>query len=343
MYRVMDRVRRRADGELEYLGRIDFQVKLRGYRIELGEIEARLAEHPGVRAPVVLAREDAPGDRRLVAYYLADEPVAVDALKSHLADRLPGYMVPAAYVWMEAYPLTPNGKVDRRALPAPEGDAYAAREYEAPAGQTEQAVAAIWAEVLGAGRVGRGDGFFELGGHSLLAVRVVSRVRQALGVEALPGDLFERPVLADFARGLETAARAEATAITPVERSGPLALSFAQQRLWFLEQLGGMGSTYHIPMRLRIQGPLDRDALARALDRIVARHEALRTTFPAVDGEPVQRIAPAEESGLRLVEHDLRASAHAEGELRRLAADEASAAFDLARGPLLRGAPGGTA
>jgi amino acid adenylation domain-containing protein len=322
---------------LEYLGRIDFQVKVRGYRIELGEIEARLAEHPGVRAPVVLVREDAPGDRRLVAYYLADEPVAVDALKSHLASRLPGYMVPAAYVWMEAYPLTPNGKTDRRALPAPEGDAYAARQYEAPAGETEQAVAAIWGEVLGVERVGRGDDFFALGGHSLLAVRVVSRVRQALGVEAAPGDLFERPVLADFARGLESAARSEATAIVPVERSGPLALSFAQQRLWFLEQLGNLGSTYHIPMLLRLRGTLDRGALVRSLDRIVARHEALRTAFPAVDGEPVQHIVPAEESVFRLVEHDLRASADAEDELRRLVQDEASAPFDLEHGPLVRG------
>ncbi|HEU0054705.1 MAG TPA: alpha/beta fold hydrolase, partial [Longimicrobium sp.] len=195
MYRVMDRVRRRADGELEYLGRIDFQVKVRGYRIELGEIEARLAEHPGVRAPVVLVREDAPGDRRLVAYYLADAPVAVDALKAHLADRLPRYMVPAAYVWMETYPLTPNGKVDRRALPVPEGDAYAAGEYAAPVGETEEALAAIWAEVLGVERVGRHDNFFELGGHSLLAVRVISRVRQTLGAEVALADLFSHPTV----------------------------------------------------------------------------------------------------------------------------------------------------
>ncbi|MFL5385414.1 MAG: amino acid adenylation domain-containing protein, partial [Longimicrobiaceae bacterium] len=195
MYRVMDRVRRRADGEIEYLGRTDFQVKVRGYRIELGEIEARLAEHPGVRAPVVLVREDVPGDRRLVAYYLGDEPVAVDALKSHLADRLPGYMVPAAYVWMEAYPLTPNGKVDRRALPAPEGDAYAAQEYAAPVGETEEALAGIWAEVLGVERVGRHDNFFELGGHSLLAVQVMSRMRQVLGVEAPLAHLFSHPTV----------------------------------------------------------------------------------------------------------------------------------------------------
>ncbi|HET7460922.1 MAG TPA: amino acid adenylation domain-containing protein, partial [Longimicrobium sp.] len=337
MYRVMDRVRRRLDGEMEYLGRLDFQVKVRGYRIELGEIEARLAEHPGVRAPVVLVREDAPGDRRLVAYYLADQPVAVDALKAHLADRLPGYMVPAAYVWMEAYPQTPNGKVDRRALPAPEGDAYAARAYEAPVGETEQALAGIWAEVLGAERVGRRDDFFELGGHSLLAVQVISRVRQALSVEAGLGDLFLRPVLADFARGLETAARADLPPIEPVERGAGLPLSFAQQRLWFVDRLEGAGTAYHLPARLRMRGELDRDALVRALDRIVARHEALRTTFPEHDGVPAQRIAPAEESPFHLVEHDLRGDPQTARELRRIVAEETDAPFDLARGPLIRG------
>ncbi|WP_420129475.1 amino acid adenylation domain-containing protein [Longimicrobium sp.] len=355
MYRVMDRIRWRESAEvdsaaswvdapthartavLEYLGRTDFQVKVRGYRIELGEIEARLAEYPDVRAPVVLVREDAPGDRRLVAYYQADEPVPVDALKAHLADRLPGYMVPAAYVWMEAYPQTPNGKTDRKALPAPEGDAYAAHEYAVPVGDTEQAVAGIWAEVLGVERVGRHDNFFELGGHSLLAVRVVSRVRQALGAEVGIAGVFERPVLADFARGLQTAARAEAAAIAPVERSGPLPLSFAQQRLWFLEQMQGVGAAYHIPMGLRLRGHLDGAALVRALDRIVARHEALRTSFPTVDEEPVQRIAPVEESGFQLVEHDLHAAPDAEDELHRLVQDEASAPFNLAHGPLVRG------
>ncbi|HYR09004.1 MAG TPA: amino acid adenylation domain-containing protein, partial [Longimicrobium sp.] len=368
MYRVMDRVRwkevrkcesaevRKWDGDddlreesltlalshsrtfaLEYLGRIDFQVKVRGYRIELGEIEARLAEHPGVRAPVVLVREDAPGDRRLVAYYLGDEPAAVDALKAHLSDRLPGYMVPAAYVWMEAYPLTPNGKTDRRALPAPEGDAYAAHEYAAPVGETEEALAGIWAEVLGVERVGRHDSFFELGGHSLLAVRVISRVRQVLGAEAALGDLFERPVLADLARAIDDAARTALPPIEPADRSAPLPLSFAQQRLWFIERLEGAGSAYHIPMRQRLRGELHRPALRRALDRIVARHEALRTTFAEVDGEPVQRVAPAEESPFQLTEHDLRRAAEPGAELRLLMADEAGAPFDLARGPLIRG------
>jgi amino acid adenylation domain-containing protein len=322
---------------LEFLGRVDTQVKIRGFRVEPGEIEGALRSHDAVRDALVLTREDAPGDRRLVAYYLADEPVAVDALQSHLAGRLPGYMVPAAYVWMDAWPLTPNGKVDRRALPAPEAGAYAAPEYEAPVGEAEQAVAAIWAELLGTGRVGRGDNFFELGGHSLVAVRMVSRMRQALGVEISLRDLFERPLLADFARVLKTAAQAEATAIVPVDRTAPLPLSFAQQRLWFLEQMGNLGGTYHVPMRLRLRGGLDHGALERALDRVVARHEALRTTFFAVDGEPVQRIASIEESAFRLMEHDLRAAPDAEDALRRLVQDEAGAPFDLARGPLFRG------
>ncbi|HST57081.1 MAG TPA: amino acid adenylation domain-containing protein, partial [Longimicrobium sp.] len=214
LYRTGDRVSRRADGQVEYRGRTDFQVKVRGFRIELGEIEAALRSHDAVRDAIVLAREDVPGEKRLVAYLVGDADA--EMLRAHLAGRLPEYMVPAAYVRMEALPLTPNGKTDRKALPAPEGDAFATRGYEAPSGRAEESVAAIWAELLGAERVGRGDHFFELGGHSLLAVRVISRVRQELGVEVSPADLFERPVLADFARGLESAARAEAMAIAPV-------------------------------------------------------------------------------------------------------------------------------
>jgi amino acid adenylation domain-containing protein len=337
LYRTGDRVRWLADGSLEFLGRTDHQVKVRGFRIELGEIEARLAEYAGVREAVVLVREDAPGEKRLVAYVAGDETAGADVLRAHLSERLPEYMVPAAYVRLETLPLTPNGKVDRKALPAPEGDAFPAREYEAPSGKVEEAVAAIWAELLGAERVGRRDHFFELGGHSLLAVRVVSRVRQALGVEVSPRDVFERPVLAEFVGGLETAARAEEAVIERVDRTSSVPLSFAQQRLWVLEQFGNLGSTYHIPLRLRLRGDLDRGALVRALDRIVARHEALRTSFPTVEGEPVQRIAPVEDSGFRLVEHDLRASGDAEDELRRIMSDEASAPFDLAQGPLFRG------
>ncbi|HEX2081548.1 MAG TPA: condensation domain-containing protein, partial [Longimicrobium sp.] len=336
VYRTGDRVRWRGDGTLEYLGRLDEQVKVRGFRIELGEIEARLAEHPAVREAVVLVREDAPGDRRLVAYVVGDPAAGADVLRAHLSERLPEYMVPAAFVPLERFPLTPSGKVDRRALPAPEGDAFARRGYEEPVDATEQALAEIWAEVLRVERVGRGDSFFELGGHSLLAVQVISRVRQVLQVDVALGELFTRPVLRDFAGRLETAARAELPPIQPADRQGRVPLSFAQQRLWFLEQLGSLGGTYHIPMRLRLRGGLDRDALVRALDGIVARHEALRTTFAQVDGVPEQRIAPAD-VGFYLVEHDLGGEADADVELRRLVAEEEAAHFDLERGPLIRG------
>ncbi|HEU0015952.1 MAG TPA: amino acid adenylation domain-containing protein, partial [Longimicrobium sp.] len=336
LYRTGDRVRRRADGTLDFIGRVDHQVKVRGFRIEPGEIEARLREHPAVREAVALVREDAPGDTRLVAYVVGEETAGADVLRAYLGQALPAYMVPAAFVRLDALPLTPNGKIDRKALPAPEGGAFARRGYEAPAGETEQALADIWSEVLGVERVGRWDDFFALGGHSLLAVQVISRVRQVLQVEAALGELFARPVLGDFARALETAALAELPPIEPADRNGRIPLSFGQQRLWFLEQLGGRGSTYQIPMRRRLRGPLDRAALAGALDALVARHEALRTTFAQADGVPEQRIAPAD-AGFHLLEHDLAGRADAEGELRRLMAEEAGAPFDLERGPLIRG------
>jgi amino acid adenylation domain-containing protein len=335
LYRTGDRARWLADGRLDFAGRVDDQVKVRGFRIEPGEIEARLAEHPGVREAVVLAREDEPGDKRLVAYVVGDPAAGADVLRAYLGETLPEYMVPAAYVHLDALPLTPNGKLDRKALPSPEGEAFARGGYEAPVGETEQALAEVWSEVLGVERVSRRDDFFELGGHSLLVVLAVSRIQQVLGVEVEPGQVFAFPVLKDLAEALGGAADAEALPpIEPVDRGGRLPLSFAQQRLWFLEQMGGLGSAYHAPLRLRLRGTLDREALARALDGIVARHEALRTTFTEVDGAPEQRIAPAD-AGFHLVEHDL--AGRPDAELQRVMAEEASAPFDLRRGPLVRG------
>jgi amino acid adenylation domain-containing protein len=197
LYRTGDLARWRPDGTMEFIGRTDFQVKVRGFRIELGEIEARLAEHAEVREAVVMAREDVPGDVRLVAYVVGDADAA--SLREHLFTALPEYMVPAAYVRLDAFPLTPNGKLDRKALPAPEGDAYATREYEAPVGKIEVALAEIWAELLPVEQVSRWDHFFELGGHSLLALRVVSRVRQEMDLELELAAVFEKPVLADLA------------------------------------------------------------------------------------------------------------------------------------------------
>ncbi|HEX8242205.1 MAG TPA: phosphopantetheine-binding protein, partial [Longimicrobium sp.] len=199
MYRTGDLGRWRADGNVEFLGRNDFQVKVRGFRIELGEIEARLKEHAAVREAVVVVREDTPGEKRLVAYVAGDETAGADVLQAYLGERLPAYMVPAAYVRLEALPLTPNGKLDRRALPAPEDGAFARRGYEAPQTETEQALAEIWAELLGVERVGRHDDFFHLGGHSLLAVRVISRVRLEMEVELALGAIFANPVLSELA------------------------------------------------------------------------------------------------------------------------------------------------
>jgi acyl-coenzyme A synthetase/AMP-(fatty) acid ligase/acyl carrier protein len=206
MYRTGDLCRWLPDGNIQYLGRIDHQIKLRGFRIELGEIEARLAEHPAVREAVVIAREDTPGDKRLVAYYTASlvgepeaETVGAEQLRSHLSASLPEYMIPAAYVRLDDLPRTPNGKLDRKALPAPEADAYSTRSYEPPQGETEMEVAAIWTDVLKLERVGRQDNFFKLGGHSLAAVQVVTRLRQALSVELTIRDLFAHPVLHLFA------------------------------------------------------------------------------------------------------------------------------------------------
>ncbi|HEU0052779.1 MAG TPA: condensation domain-containing protein, partial [Longimicrobium sp.] len=334
LYRTGDLGRWRPDGTIEYVGRNDFQVKIRGFRIELGEIEARLAEHPAVREAVVLAREDEPGEKRLVAYVVGDPAAGADVLRAHLGERLPEHMVPAAYVHLEALPLTPNGKVDREALPSPDGEAYARRGHEAPVGEVERALAEIWSEVLGVERVGRHDDFFELGGHSLLAVQMAARVQQLLEVEVEPGKAFECPVLKDLAEVLAAAGRAELAPIEPVDRGGRLPLSLSQQRLWFLEQTGGLGSAYHASQRLRLRGSLDRTALARALDAIVVRHEALRTTFTEVDGAPEQRIAPAE-VGFHLVELDL--AGRPDAELERLMAEETRAPFDLRRGPLIRG------
>jgi amino acid adenylation domain-containing protein len=344
MYRTGDLGRWLSDGAIEFLGRNDFQVKVRGFRIELGEIEARLRAYAGVDDAVVVAREDTPGEKRLVAYYTsasaespAAEGVGAETFRAQLSTMLPEYMVPSAYVRLESLPLTPSGKLDRHALPEPGADAYAVREYEAPIGDLETAIAAIWAGVLNVERVGRRDHFFDLGGHSLLAVQVMVRLRDALQVEVALKDLFAQPVLAEFARSLDRATSADLPPLVRAARDGRLPLSFAQQRLWFLTQMEGVSEAYHVPYAVRLRGALDRAALRRALDRLVERHEMLRTRFVFVDGEPEQWIVPAEQSRFALMEHDLRADHDAMTSLQRLVTEEASARFDLAQGPVIRG------
>ncbi|WP_153070789.1 non-ribosomal peptide synthetase, partial [Pseudomonas syringae] len=341
MYRSGDLGRWLADGNIEYLGRNDDQVKLRGFRIELGEIESRLSECPGVREAVVLVREHRPGDKRLVAYLTAQEGAVLSAaqLREQLSQGLAEYMIPSAFVTLARFPLTPNGKLDRRALPAPEDDAYASRDYEAPAGDVEHALAEIWQVLLGLERVGRHDHFFELGGHSLLAVQLVSRLRQRFEVEVALRDVFAEPTLQGLARQVANARLSAQTPLTLVDRDLPLPLSWAQQRLWFLDQLDrAAGAAYHIPAGLRLRGRLKRDALQATLDRIVARHETLRTHFALHEGQAIQVIAPATQ-GFALVTHDLRAldSAAQHEAVERLAREEALAPFDLSSGPLIRG------
>jgi amino acid adenylation domain-containing protein len=261
----------------------------------------------------------------------------VRELRDWLQAKLPEYMVPAVYVRMEQMPLTANRKLDRKALPAPEADEYAKQVYEAPQGKTEEMLAGIWAELLQVKRVGRRDNFFSLGGHSLQAVRVVTRIRQGLGVAMTVADLFAHPVLVDLAGSLKGAMPAELPPIVRVERGPRLPLSFAQQRLFFLAQMEEASKAYHVPWGLHLRGELDAAALRRALDRIVERHEVLRTTFVLLDGEPVQRIASAADSRFHLLERDLRRHRDALAELNRLLTEHANASFNLQTGPLIRG------
>ncbi len=339
MYRTGDLGRWLPDGNIEYLGRNDFQVKIRGFRIELGEIEARLAACDGVREAVVLAREDVPGDKRLVAYLTSDRELPVAELRAHLLVQLPDYMVPSAFVVLEAFPLTPNGKLDRKALPAPDGASLSLREYEAPQGAIEQGLAEIWQSLLKVEQVGRHDHFFELGGHSLLAVQVVSHVRERLGMEVPLRALFVHPVLHAFAHAVAQAGASTLGRIERVDRDRPLPLSLSQQRLWFIDRLDPAASrAYHMASALRLTGDLDRDALKRALDTLVARQEGLRARLVAVDGVPHQVFAP-EDAGFALQELDLSSLADdaRERAIVEHATDEAAAPFDLSRGSLIRG------
>ncbi|MGA4029907.1 amino acid adenylation domain-containing protein, partial [Ralstonia nicotianae] len=336
MYRTGDLGRWLPDGSLEYQGRADAQVKLRGFRIELGEIEARLSQCAGVSEAVVTVREDAPGEQRLVAYYVSGEAIEAQALREQLQVSLPEYMVPAAYVRLEHLPLTPNGKLDRKGLPAPEGQAYASTAYEAPQGEVEQTLAGIWQTLLAVERVGRYDDFFALGGHSLQAVRLVAQVRTQLGAELGLTELFAQPSLSAVAQAIVRGQGSALPAITVVDRGEALPLSFAQQRLWFLAQMEGGSEAYHIPVGLRLKGELDEDALRRALDRIVARHEALRTCFVTEEGQAVQRVASAD-VGFALDCVDLQGQADREQALATLSEREANTPFDLAHGPLIRG------
>jgi amino acid adenylation domain-containing protein len=344
MYRTGDLVRLRPDGDLDYLGRLDHQVKIRGNRIELGEIETALARRPGVESAVVLAREDTAGDKRLVAYVTTGGGLSAPDLRRALQRELPEAMVPSAFVFLNALPLTVNGKVDRRALPAPEIEVREA-ERTGERSPVEELLAGIWADLLGVSGVsgiGSQDSFFDLGGHSLLATRMVSMVRAVLGVEVPLRAVFEAPTLAGLAALIERARRAEARSVIPplvrVPRTGPLPASFSQQRLWFLGRLDPESSAYNLMLAVRLAGVLDVAALAGALDGIVRRHEALRTVFVDQGGEPWQVISEPAPLCLPLADLAGLPDAVRDGEARRVAGAEDRRPYDLARGPLLRSA-----
>jgi amino acid adenylation domain-containing protein len=406
LYKTGDLVRYRSDGQIEFLGRIDQQVKLRGFRIELGEIEAALKRSGLLRDVAVLLREDG-GEKRLVAYLVKNkEPVALwahkeqrseeqrnngtknngaknnetteqteepgstlssspvpeaataeatgagsqegedhssdllAALRAHAAAALPEYMLPSAFVVLDEFPLTPNGKLDRNALPRPDAALREREPYAAPTTELERSLAEIWQAVLKVERIGIHANFFDLGGHSLLATQVVSRLRDTLQIEIPLRVLFETPTIAGMSQRIaalrEESAHATLPPLQPVPRDGRLPLSFAQQRLWFLDQLQPGNPFYNIHTALEILGRLDRAAVERSLHALIARHEALRTSFPMIDDQPVQQIAAQVQISLPVVDLRDLPAAEREAEALRLAAEEAAQPFDLRRGPLLR-------
>jgi amino acid adenylation domain-containing protein len=336
LYRTGDLVRYRADGNIEFIGRGDDQVKVRGYRIELGEVVTAIARAPGVQQVVVVAREYGNEDKRLVAYIVGD--VAVDRLQKSLHSTLPDYMVPSAFVVLDELPLTLNGKVDRSALPAP--DEVHASDSPTPRTPVEELLAGIWADVLKVERVGINDNFFELGGHSLLVTQLVSRAQVQFGAELPLRLFFESATLAAQAAAVEVALGAgiglQAPPIVPVPRTGNLPLSFSQQRLWFLYQLEPSTSAYNIPTAVRLTGALDSEALKRTLNELVRRHEILRTYYGMAGGKPAQFVGPPPQLEIDLTDISELERDERESRMLDLASEDARKPFDLTRSPLLR-------
>jgi len=350
MYRTGDLAYYRPDGQIVFVGRNDHQIKLRGFRIELEEVEQALRQHPEVAESVVIAAPAkgsgaTPDDRHLVAYFVPTDRrnggVHPTELSDFLKARLPIYMVPAAFIRLEKLPLTPSGKIDRRRLPEPTMDfLVGSRPYVAPRHPTEEIIATFFCQILGLPQVGIHDNFFHLGGHSLLATRLLSRIRDTFQIDLEMQAIFEGPTVAEIAARVETARREQrgisAPAIQPVPRDQDLPLSFAQQRLWFLDQLAPGQALYSIPTALRLKGKLNMRALEQSINELIRRHEVLRTTFDSRDGQPVQVIAPTlfllpqkvDLSHLRPEQQELQA--------QQLIKTEAQRPFDLARGPLLR-------
>jgi acyl carrier protein len=342
LYRTGDVVRYRADGELEYVGRVDQQVKVRGFRIELGEIEARLRAHPAVADVIVTAREETAGDKRIVAYVVinGEQSLTIGEWRGYLKERLPDYMIPAAFVQLERLPLLPNGKVDRKALPAPQQSAADERRSGVALTPIEEILTGICAALLRVERVDLADNFFELGGHSLLATQLLSRIKESFGVDLPLKEIFEHPTMERLAASIEAQSSAGSVPsqaeLVPARRDELLPLSYAQQRLWFVQQLEPQSPAYNIAAAVRLQGRLNLRALEQMLNEIVRRHEATRTRFTNVDGHAVQLIAERLELNIANVDLSGAGAETRERLSRRLMIEEAQRPFDLERDVLLR-------
>ncbi len=348
LYKTGDLARYLPDGNIEFLGRLDNQVKIRGFRVEMGEIEAILSTHPQVLSATVIAREDIPDNKHLVAYLVAREHTAptTTELREFLLKQMPDYMVPSAFVMLERLPLTPHGKVDRKALPAPDANRLeSGTQFVAPQTQIEMALAKIWRELLGIERIGIHENFFVLGGHSLTAVRMFFRIRELLNIELPALTISQFPTIAELGQVVGDAGKIASADFRPgplrrprtgVSPSGRYPASFNQQQLWFIDQLASGRSVYNLPFMLRLRGRLDREALRRSLNHLVGRHEVLRTRFVGVNGVPMQVVAP--ELAIELPLEDLQTFSEAEREAgtQRLMLEEAGRSFDLSQLPLVR-------
>jgi amino acid adenylation domain-containing protein len=344
LYRTGDLVRQRSDGAIEFIGRRDHQVKLRGFRVELGEIEAALRDISEIDDAVVVVREDNTKNKFLVAYVVTKQqtPPSVSVLRGYLKDRLPDYMIPSTFVVLDAFPLSPNGKVDRRLLPVPEEDVRLRLDsrYVPPSTPIEEMLTIIWAEILEVEQVGIEDNFFELGGHSLLATRVISRIRDAFNVDIPLYHIFDSPTIAGLAACIEQIQQAEREIQVPpillVARQNSMLLSFAQERLWFLEQMGLEQPAYNLPLAIRIKGSLNKEALTASLNEIIRRHDILRTHFMEIEGQPVQVIEDEITLSLRTINLSELSINEQSREAIELLSKEALRPFELAQSPLFR-------
>jgi amino acid adenylation domain-containing protein len=337
VYRTGDLARYLPDYNIEFLGRADRQVKVRGYRVELSEIEAVLSQHAGVRQAVAVLSRDQAGQERIVAYLASSAPASQDQLKAALKQKLPDYMVPSIFVFLKSLPLTPNGKIDHAALPAPEDSRVGVQsEFVAPCSSVEKALAGIWAALLKLDAVGVHDSFFDLGGHSLLATQLVSRMRKQFRIEIPLRSLFETPTIAALAEKIEKSTAGNTETIKPRVNRASASVSFAQQRLWFLDQLEDNRALYNVPRALRLSGNLDIEALQRALNELVSRHEPFRTHFETVAGTLRQIISDRAEIGLTRSDLSNLSREEREQRAQEVTREEATQSFDLAHGPVIR-------